>query len=179
VRALEAGLPDLPSLVEQGRVIFLPAGGGDLAAWTRRLAPLGCGEFHLYDREQSPETELRCQIVAEVNQRPHCRAYHTRKRSLENYLHPQAVAAASGVTIEIADDTPVAEAVVQAQDPDLWPTLSYRARQRAICRMKRRLNTLAVDQMTPELLAERDPAGEVRGWFRAIQQLLTAIPRHL
>lgn len=178
VRSRAAGLPDLPRLVAQGRAIFLPAGGGDLAAWTRRLAPLGCGEFHLYDREQSPETELRRQIVADVNQRPHCRAFLTRKRSLENYLHPHAIAAACGVTIYLTDETPVAEAVVCAQPAwqAAWPTLLYRARQRLIFRTKRRLNTLAVDQMTAELLAQRDPAGEVLGWFHAIHELLAANP---
>ncbi len=181
VRSLDTELPDLPSLVEQGRVIFLPAGGGDLAAWIRRLAPLGCSEFHLYDKEQIPETELRRQIVAEVNRRRHCRAFLTRKRSLENYLHPQAVAAVCGVTIDLTDDTPVAEAVVQAQ-PEwqaAWPTLPYRTRQRLIFRTKRRLNTLAVDQMTAELLAQRDPAGEVLGWFYTIHELLAPNPLSL
>jgi hypothetical protein len=47
VRSDDARLPDLNTLARQGRVIFLPAGGGDLAAWMHRLAPLGCPEFFL------------------------------------------------------------------------------------------------------------------------------------
>ena len=75
----------------------------------------------------------------------------------------------------------MAEAVVGAQ-PEwqaVWQTLPYRARQRLIFRTKRRLNTLAADQMTAELLAQRDPTGEVLGWFHAIHELLAANPLSL
>lgn len=174
VRTIHPDLPDLQFLADQGRIIFLPAGGGDLAAWIRRLAPLGCPEFHLYDREQNPETDLRQAIVAQINERPHCRACLTRKRSLENYLHPQAVTAALGVTVDMADDTPVADLVARSQ-PEVqavWPMLSHRARQRLIYRAKRRLNTEAIHHMTATMLLERDPAEEVLGWFRSIAQLM-------
>ncbi len=175
-QTIDAEIPDLESLAACGQIIFLPTGGGDLSAWVHRLEPLGCAEFFLCDREQEPETALRQAVAHQFNRRLNCRAFLTRMRSLENYLHPQAVAAACGVRIDITDDTPVAEAVVRAQ-PEwqaVWPTLSYRARQRLIFRMKRRLNTLAVDQMTAELLAERDPDGEDFGWFHTLQQLLNS-----
>lgn len=174
VRTIEPDLPDLQELTHQGRSIFIPAGGGDLAAWTHRLAPLICPQFYLFDREQHPETTLRQSVVDQINARPYCRAVLTQKRSLENYLHPSAIAAACGVSIDITDETPVADAVAQAR-PEwqaVWPTLSYRARQRQIYRVKRLLNTEAVRHMTAELLAERDPAGEVIGWFREIGRLI-------
>jgi hypothetical protein len=38
--------------------------------------------------------------------------------------------------------------------------------------MKRLLNTEAPRHMTAELLAQRDPAGEVVGWFREIGRLI-------
>src|SRR5215207_9108609 len=92
----DASVPGLQALVSAGRVIFVPFGGGNPAAWSDRFAPLECPEFHLYDRESPPETDLRQAAVVRVLSRPHCRAYLTGKRALENYLHPEAIAAARG-----------------------------------------------------------------------------------
>jgi hypothetical protein len=173
VHAVHPEFPDLQQLTSQGSVVFLPAGGGDLAAWTTRLAPLGCFQVFLFDREQQPETDLRQRIVDQINERSGCRAALTRKRSLENYLHPTAIAATFGVTIEMTDEVPVAELVSRALDPSSnWTSLSQRQQQRLIYRAKRRLNLETSQHMTAELLAERDPTGEVVGWFRTIASLL-------
>lgn len=175
MRRLETDLPDLDDLAQQGRLILLPAGGGDLTAWTHRLAPLACPQFYLFDREQEPETSVRRSVISQLNQRPDCRAALTQKRCLENYLHPEAIAAACGVWVEVGHDTSVAAAVAQAH-PEwqaIWPTLTRRACQRRIERTKPQLNTLAVRHMTVDLLRERDPVGEVIGWFRQIAHLLT------
>lgn len=174
VRVRDTSLPDLKQLAQQGCVVFLPAGGGDLGAWTYRLAPLGCREFFLLDREQEPETTVRQAVIDGINRRPGCRAFLTHQRSLENYVHPAAIEQTFGVRIEIARDTPVAQRVAQARPEvqPIWSALSPRARRRLIYRTKRRLNTESVQHMTAELLAERDPAGEVVGWMRAIAELL-------
>ena len=42
-----------------GELIFVPFGGGHVRAWSDRFAPLARPEFHLYDHELPPETELR------------------------------------------------------------------------------------------------------------------------
>jgi len=99
----DSSIPDLQSLVSAGRVVFVPFGGGNPAAWTDRFAPLGCPEFHLYDRESLPETQLRQDAVARVQARPCCRAFLTGKRALENSLHPLAIQAAGGdrLTLEM------------------------------------------------------------------------------
>ena len=174
VCAAHPDLPDLQQLSAQGRVIFLPAGGGDLAAWTTRLAPLGCPEFFLSDREQQPETDFRQSIVRQINLRFGCCAALTRKRSLENYLHPQAIAQTFDVLIEVTDESPVAELIARSlpEVTPLWGSMSHRQQQRLMYRIKRRLNTETAERMTMELLSERDPAGEVVGWFRSIASLL-------
>ena len=174
VHAVDPELPDLQHLTADGRAIFLPAGGGDLMAWTFRLAPLGCPEFLLCDREQQPETDLRQKIVERFNQRAGCRAALTGKRSLENYLHPAAISATFGITVEINDCLPVAEHVAKSSlAAGLWADLSRRSQQRLIYHTKRRLNVETVRAMTAELLSERDPYGEVMEWFRVIASLLT------
>ena len=47
LHASDTTLADLPALEQQGRLIFVPAGGGDFRPWLLRLGPLGCNEFHL------------------------------------------------------------------------------------------------------------------------------------
>lgn len=63
-------LPDLQQLQSEGQITLLPIGGGDPATWPNRLQALGCHEFHLYDREQHPETDNRRRAIAAVNARP-------------------------------------------------------------------------------------------------------------
>jgi len=170
-------LPDLGKLERAGAVVMVPIGGGDLLAWAARMAALGLPEFHLLDREVSPATERRQQAVEIVNGRPNCRAYLTRKRALENYLHPSAVREVSSLVLDFDDDDDVADMVARAcferQDHELpWEELLGRARKRCRETAKRWLNRQAVERMTPGQLDERDPEGEVRGWLEAIGEMV-------
>ena len=170
-------LPDLAALERRGTVVFLPAGGGDFRPWLLRLAPFNCAEFHLADREVPPISAKRDQWSAQVNLRPRCRACVTGRRSLENYLHPEAIYEARGLKLTFGATDDVAEIVARTafapsvELPD-WNRLSRRARRRQRDRAKVWLNTDAVERMTAERLAESDPAGEVVGWFVAIRVLL-------
>lgn len=171
------GLADLGQLEHAGRLIFVPAGGGDFRPWLSRLAAFGCAEFHLYDRELPPVSAQRAAWAAIVNQRPRCRAFVTQKRSLENYLHPDAIRAASGICLQFTAEDDVAELAARADfdrryDPSTWDSLSRRARRRLRDRAKHWLNTTAVERMTPALLTDIDPRGEVASWCHAIHVLL-------
>ena len=173
-----SALPHLARWEQQGDLIFVPT-GGDLFSWSDRLAPLRKPEFHICDREIAPETELRRKAVECVNVRPGCRATLTTKRSVENYLHPRALLEAGGQELNIGDFDSVPERVAQqrfaASEPDTtWECLSRRARKRCCYHAKRWLNTSAVERMTPELLAARDPDGEVISWLESIRELATS-----
>ena len=177
VHAADTRLPHLERAALTSKLLFLPAGGANLGDWTLRLAALELPEFYLFDREMSPETKLRKQLVATLNARPQTAAFLTRKRSLENYLHPAAICAVTGIDLSFGDDDSVASLAAQALfeskpgDP-AWSALSARARKRLRDRSKRWLNTRAVERMTLAQLYERDPDGEVIGWFRAVAELL-------
>ena len=168
-------LPDLCRLEASGEILFLPFGGGDLKLWTTRLAPLNMPELHLYDGESDSESSLRQVVQAAVNRRSRCRAFVTRKRSLENYLHPGAVYSASGLNVTFGDHDSVAEIVAQGlhkrHHAGDWKDLPYRLQKRRRDRAKRWLNTKAVDCMTVELLAKQDPDGEIAMWLNAVSQL--------
>jgi hypothetical protein len=172
----DPSLPDLGDMEDRGELIFVPFGGSHVAAWTHRLAPLGVPELHLYDREVPPETDHRREAAESVNARERCQAVLTRKRSLENYLHPLAISAAGDINLTFDDFDPVAEITAKKRyqrgvDDAPWECLSRRARSRMTHRAKRWLNTKAADHMTVELLQERDPEGEVISWIRAIDRL--------
>ncbi len=164
-------LPNLASMEQTGELVFLPFGGGHVKAWCERLAPLARPEFHLYDHELPPETDQRLEAAEIVNHRLHCHAVITQKRSLENYLHPSALAITGNVHVEFDDfdcvSAVVAKAMYQRGPGQLaWQLQSQRARSRMTNRTKRWLNTVVAEHMTPELLAERDPAGEVISWLQ-------------
>jgi hypothetical protein len=181
LRSADASIPDLGALESAGELVFLPFGGGDVLAWADRLAAIGVPELHIYDRETSPETELRQRAADLVNQRPHCRAFVTRKRSLESYIHPSCIREISGLELAYGDDDDVADLVARGcheragKNPD-WESLPGRARKRFRERAKKWLNRLAVELMTPELLHEQDPCGEVRSWLMAAGEVLGCEP---
>jgi hypothetical protein len=165
-------LPDLNHLERSGRLIFVPF-GGDVRSWAFRLAELGSPEFHLYDREDSPASQIRYEVARTVNQRSGCRAAVTSKRSLENFLHPTAIFEARGVEVSFADDDDVANLVAEqcflGQHPAArWNELSVRSRRRLRNKIKNWLNTIAVDRMTTARFAERDPFGEISSWLKII-----------
>lgn len=175
-RVLHRGDPSLPDLTELERVcriVFLPFGGGNVATWATRLEPLGCPELHVYDREVGVETQFRVKTANQVNTRPNCRAFVMAKRSLENYLHPRALKLAADVDLQFEDHDAVAELVAKerftGEKPFVdWSAIPRRARKRLANHAKRWLNTQVVEAMTPDLLNERDPNGEVITWLQTV-----------
>jgi hypothetical protein len=101
--------------------------------------------------------------------------------ALENYLHPQAVAAGGGGELSFGDHDAVSMLLARSwlEVPPAagrWDTLPRRTQRRLSGRAKRWLNTIAVDQMTASWLAERDPAGELVGWLTAIGEMVPCAP---
>lgn len=179
LNAVDSALPNLAMMERVGEIVFIPFGGGHVRAWAERLAPLDLPEFHLYDRELPPESDLRIEAAKAVNARANCRAVVTGKRCLESYLHPEAILAAGGVHVRFDDFDPVAELTARElyrQRPGeiAWQLQARRSRSRMANRAKRWLNTIAADHMTAELLAESDRDGEIISWMLAINQLLAS-----
>jgi putative ATP-dependent endonuclease of OLD family len=168
----DSQVPDLEALQGSGKLLFIPTGGNP-QLWTDRLAPLGCSEIHLYDRESEAASAERLQAAAIVNGRANCIAYVTSKRSLENYLHPQAIEVSGGGEFEFDDFEDVGELVARdwharTPQPLFWSELTARARSRLTQRAKKWLNSTAVQAMTAELLEQRDPQQELRTILRSV-----------
>lgn len=176
LNATDSSIPNLVNEEAAGNAILVPFGGGGHSEWISRFQALRLPEFHLFDRETSPETEHRLATAAAINTRSGCQAVVMQRRSLENFLHPDAVTQAFGVTIDITPQC----SVVQRLATELhrsgsfavpWHELSRKGKHRLFNRLKRRLNTAAADHMTFERIQQADFAFEIRSWLATINRL--------
>jgi putative ATP-dependent endonuclease of OLD family len=157
------------------RVAFVVTSGGNLRHWVNEqyLAGLNLPEVHIYDRDLETPPKYGT-LVNQVNGRGGADwACLTTKREMENYLHRDAIARARQVNVEFTDncDVPsiVAETVPSASSsPKAWAELDKEKRDEKCRKAKLWLNAEAAACMTLAMLSERDPEGEVRGWFEEI-----------
>jgi putative ATP-dependent endonuclease of OLD family len=175
----DEGVPDLAQLEEEGVVIFFPLGGSNLALWTSRLAGLNRPELYIFDRDAEPPANPDYHDYAEeLRRRPGCQALITGKKEMENYLHPNAIKTARpkvDISFTDFDDVPmmVAQAVHEASESAVsWDDLSDKKKHEKMRRAKAWLNSTAVALMTPAMLDERDPDGDVRGWLTEIGRII-------
>lgn len=178
LHAADGNLPDLRFMERQGQIVFLPCGGVDPQRWPFRLAPLACREFHLLDRDRPEDADARQLAASMVNLRAGCYAAITKKRAVENYLHPRAVCEAVGSRSNSPTRTTfLSSRLAPATNSKATASLGtpFRCvRKRYRNYVKGWLNGRAVDCMTADRLAERDPDGEVRGWLTTISELAPA-----
>ncbi len=172
-------VPNLSQLEDNDQIMFIPVGGSNLASWTSRLAGLNRPEFHLFDRDVAPPGSPRYQrLVDEINARPNCTAQVTEKLELENYMHIDAIRAVRpevDISFEDFDDVPllVATAVHEDSDsPKPWDEVDEVKKKKKMSQAKAWLNTEAVSAMTPAMLNESDPNGDIRRWLGEIGNLI-------
>jgi predicted ATPase len=180
----DESVPDLGQMEQSDELVFFPLGGSNLKLWVNRLESLGRPEFHIYDGDVGGYEEK----MRQINSRERCSALKTRKREMENYLHPDAIKEVMGIEVKFGDDDDVPRIIAQkfyekalerrrAREGQNgrtvlgWDDLSSNARTRAIRTVKSTLNTAVVQKMTPALLAERDPEGEIKSWLKTIAEL--------
>jgi hypothetical protein len=178
--AVEPDIPDLGAEETAGRLVFVPLGGSSLELWINRLQGFNRHEFYLTDRDEAPprQPKYHRQIAAWTDRG--CTAWVTSKRELENYVHVSILSAAapgySGTGADF-DDVPLlfAEAVHTASPgAPPWANVDDEKKKDKASAAKKRINRDFSAQMTPELLTQADPAGEVRQWLREIGAALNA-----
>ncbi|MFF8818059.1 ATP-binding protein [Leucobacter sp. NPDC015123] len=154
-----------PDLISDRRFAFVPQGGGTLGQWVsnRYLKGLNRVEFHLYDNDVDEYRE----VAAEVNARGDgSLAVITSKLMMENYLHTDAIFDALGVRVEVSAESNVPDLVVEATKN----TDGVRPVRKNL--VKSRLADVGFRSMTLDRLAESDPDGDVKSWFRELMQLV-------
>lgn len=155
--ALAAEGHNVPDFENDPRIVILPLGGDTLRNWVNGhyLKNIGKPEVHIYDRDTQvpPKYQATCDAV---NQRDDDSiAFVTNKREAENYLHPDAIYESLNIEIEVDDDGDLPTRI-----GDILGVNDRTA--------KRRLNKISAKRMSKARLDERDPDGEIMGWFTEI-----------
>jgi len=170
-------VPDLGAAEDAGHLVFVPLCGSNLDLWVSKPKGFNRPEFYLTDRDTKPPAEPHYKDLADkINQRAKCKAWHTNKRELENYLHKSVIVAQYpdyAGTGDDFEDVPMlfAEAVHRASgSQDKWEDVlkDPEKLRKKVSSAKKRLCFEFANKMTPELLTEVDPNGEVRGWLREV-----------
>jgi putative ATP-dependent endonuclease of OLD family len=176
--AIEHDIPDLSAMEQVGKLVFVPLGGSNLDLWITTLAGLQRPEFYLTDRDLPPPAPPRYQQQLTDWSARGCTAWATSKRTLENYLHPSVIAAVvpeyTGIGSDFEDVPLLFAQATHSSSPDAsaWAEVSEEQRRQKVSAAKKRLNTVCVENMTPELLTQSDPNDDIRIWLRAIGQVL-------
>lgn len=160
--ALNVEDPTIPDLSTEPRIAFVVLGGGTLKHWVAEhyLRNLGLPEFHIYDRD----VDSYADAVAQVQERTDgSQACQTQKLEIENYLHRDAINEAFGFTFDIED-----ESNVPSEFGVAWAHANGHEKPMGATKAKLYLAERAFPQMTAERIRERDPRGEVQGWFQMV-----------
>ncbi|KAB8154946.1 AAA family ATPase [Kordia sp. TARA_039_SRF] len=170
-KAMNNKYPEIPDLTNDQRVAFILMGGSTLKHWVNQnyLKGLGKPEFHLYDNDVSTYQ----QSIDQVNSRgDNSCGQLTQKLEIESYLHKDAVNAGFNIEIEVPDQLNAdgkATPRIFAEAYSLKVGLPNPIKD---TKAKKFLAERAFPNMTAEMIEERDPNNEVKGWFEKINELL-------
>ncbi|WP_445405567.1 ATP-binding protein [Acinetobacter pittii] len=155
----------LPNLYTDQSFAFVVTGGSTLKYWIDQqyLSGLGRKEFHLYD---SDVTSYAAEVTKVNTRGDGSKGFITKKYEIESYLHAEAIKQAFDVDIEVLDQLNEQKKAT----PKLFAE-AYSLKQNfdgvmGDTKAKILLADKAFPFMTAELIAQRDPEGEVEGWFR-------------
>ena len=181
LHAEDVDIPDLGEEEEAGRLVFVPLGGSSLELWVSRLREFERPEFYLVDRDTPPPQKPHYHdIVQKIQTRSNCTVWITKRKELENYIHPSIISACypnySG-TGDCFEDVPdlFAQAVHEASESHVdWQDVKADNEKlgKKISSAKRRLHSDFVAKMTPSLLSTIDTENELRCWLRTVGSAL-------
>jgi hypothetical protein len=163
--ALHAANPAIPNLLTDRRFAFVSLGGSTLKHWVsqRYLRGLNLPEAHIYDGDVQNYAEHATTVNARGDG---SWAVRTQKHEIECYLHADAISEGCGVTIVVGDD-PAISAVLPAFCAE-YSRIKNHDGVMGAQKAKPILAQHAFPKMTAQRILQRDPNGEVVGWFERI-----------
>ena len=169
--ALHQSDATLPNLACDERLAFVVLGGGTLEHWVNHhyLRSLNKREVHIYDGDVPNYVEYARQVNERANG---SWGVVTAKHEIESYLHKDAISMAFGFEIEVTDHPVGGRATPKVFGEAFSAHVGY-ANPLKDSNSKRKLAQQAFPCMTAEMLDERDPSGEVRGWLRRLGDMLS------
>ena len=150
---------EIPDLINDSRIAIIPLGGSTLQHWVNGnyLKVLGIPEVHIYDGDAKDKYQAE---VDKINKRQDGSwAVFMSKREIENYLHEDAIYQAFNIRIKVGDNDDIPNVLQQKCN------ISSR-------KIKIEISQRAFPKMTVEMLRQRDPTDEVRGWLKRLSKML-------
>jgi len=171
-KAYRAAGEDFVCLESDPAVAFVLLGGSTLSEWVsgHLLRGISIPEFHLYDRDVGSYADAVQEVIARGGRDS---ARQTKKRELENYLHPDAITrvlapqAGKLGALQFGDDDDV-EKVVASAMPDQQGNPRKKLARRAL---KHWLNHDVAAVMTVDEFEARDMTGEIKSWLTEISRI--------
>lgn len=170
-KALHDQNRDIINLEDDDRVAFIVLGGGNLKHWVNNnyLSALGKPEFHIYDSD----VPSYATYVDEVNARDdESKGFITNKYEIESYLHKDAIYGAFNVEVEVTDQPNDNGKATPKVFAEVYSTVQGYDGVMKDNNAKMKLAERAFPLMTAEMIKERDPDGEVEGWFRTMSSMM-------
>ena len=165
---------DLGVAEKSEKLVFVPLGGGhNLKLWASRLSPVHKAEISIVDKDEKEFSP------------PQNNKFMTRKREMENYVHPAAIVEAyrqNNINIELhkeelGDNADVPNIVAKKvyeffQKSQKWSDLSPQKLEKKESRAKENIASKATKIMSCQQLEEMDTHGDIQQWMDAIKEAL-------
>jgi putative ATP-dependent endonuclease of OLD family len=168
--ALNKEDPSIPDLNTEQSVAFVVTGGSTLQHWIDQnyLKGFGRKEFHLYDSDVPSYAE---EIKAVNSRSDGSFGVITKKYEIESYLHKDVFKQAFDIEIEVLDHLNDEKKAVPKIFSEIYSVKKQFDGVMKDSRAKILLAEKAFPLMTAKLINERDPEGEVKGWFKEIVRM--------
>jgi len=151
------------------RVVLIPLGGSTLKHWVDNnyLRKLNLPEVHIYDGDKEEYKQTAQQVDSRNDG---SKGFTTQKREIENYVHPSII---EEIFRELNNNTLTDRTKDNWLDDwnqsDLIPLIKNKGVRIRGKRIKEKICTEGIENMTVELFQELQAYEEIKEWFKAIK----------
>jgi len=156
------------------RVVLIPLGGSTLKHWVDNnyLRKLNLPEVHIYDGDKEEYKQTAQQVDSRNDG---SKGFTTQKREIENYVHPSII---EDIFRELNNNTLIDRTKDNWLDDwnqsDLIPLIKNKGVRIRGKRIKEKICTEGIENMTVELFQELQAYEEIKEWFKAIKDNISS-----
>ena len=153
---------------DQG-VVLIPLGGSTLKHWVDNhyLRKLSLPEIHIYDGDKEEYKQTARQVDSRDDG---SRGFTTQKREIENYVHPSII---EQIFHELNHNTLIDRTqdnwIEQWNQLDIIPSIKTNGVSLREIKIKEKICTEGIENMTVKLFQELQAYEEIKEWFRAMK----------
>jgi predicted ATP-dependent endonuclease of OLD family len=175
---------DIIDLNNEDKVIMVPMGGSALQFWVNKdyIGKLNLNQVHIFDSDigsKSPNKYKK--YVDEINNKGEKNfAFETKKRELENYIHPDIIKSAYDFEVTINeswDTTDISELISinnlnKSESSETWDKLEPEDQKERKRKIKNKLNSYCSNSLTKQHLEELNAYDEISSWFEKMSEFI-------